>query len=257
MNISARLFQFISVLENFVVRASTKSLNLNTLNNSKKHFTSIIIVTFNSPEYITKCLNSLKRYPINGEVIVVDNGSSLETKNLLKKYLRRGVITKLYFLAENRYFVGGNNYGLSKISNKSDSILLLNSDTEVLHHNWLNYLISTFSTYDISSYGYASLPFRPDGWCFLMKRSVLDAIGLLNAKYKMNGGITEFTAIALKKGFKVVSVLNYQDKIVHHVGKSYTNLNSTTTKFPYISTASALKMFWGSKVEPIDVKLVD
>lgn len=95
---------------------------------------SIIIVSFNTKEITKKCLLYLKknfvRYPLDYEIIVVDNnskdGSSEMLLDLEKKYLKN---LHVFLSKKNLGFGNGSNFGLEK--SKGKYILYLNSDVIV------------------------------------------------------------------------------------------------------------------------------
>lgn len=95
---------------------------------------SIIIVSFNTKKILDDCLGSilrsLKLAVITYEVIVVDNGSTDGTRDMLaKKYPTVRPILN----TENVGFGRGNNQG-TKIA-KGEYILFLNSDTVILNNS--------------------------------------------------------------------------------------------------------------------------
>jgi len=100
---------------------------------------SVIILTWNSEKYIEKCINSLK-IDNNIEIIIVDNGSTDSTLEIVKKY-------------ENEYELQviklDKNYGTTKPRNiaiskcKGDYIFFIDSDTEI-RPNTLNSLKKVF-----------------------------------------------------------------------------------------------------------------
>lgn len=91
---------------------------------------SIIILNFNTKEYLRKCLTSVfssKQVDFKAiEVIVVDNNSSDGSVEMLNKYFTQ---VKLIKNKENVGFSAGNNIGIRKSNGRL--ILLLNSDVEV------------------------------------------------------------------------------------------------------------------------------
>ena len=96
-------------------------------------FLSIIIVSFNTKEVTKKCLLFLKknfiRYPLDYEVIVVDNNSQDGSLELLLD-LEKGWKNLHVFLSKKNLGYGkGNNFGLEK--SKGKYILYLNSDVIV------------------------------------------------------------------------------------------------------------------------------
>jgi GT2 family glycosyltransferase len=88
---------------------------------------SLIIVNFNTKDLTRVCLDSVKKWSEGAEweIIVVDNGSTDGSVDMLKKY--PGI--KRILNGKNLGFAKANNKGI-KIA-KGKYILLLNSDTEI------------------------------------------------------------------------------------------------------------------------------
>jgi len=91
---------------------------------------SIIIVSFNTKEIIKKCLLSIKvnfaKYPINYEIIVVDNDSHDGTVEFLLDLKKKQKNLHIFLNKANLGFGKANNIGLKK--SKGKYILYLNSD---------------------------------------------------------------------------------------------------------------------------------
>lgn len=88
---------------------------------------SVLIVSYNSENFIEKCLISvLKNLPSGGEVIVLDNNSSDGTVSKLEKFLPK---IKLIKSSENLGFSKGNNRAARQA--KGEYLFFLNPDTEV------------------------------------------------------------------------------------------------------------------------------
>jgi GT2 family glycosyltransferase len=87
---------------------------------------SIIIVHYNTPKDLKKCLISIKKHvaQINYEIIVVDNNSSDRS---CEDFPMQFPFVRFFFLNKNLGFGGGNNYGVSH--SKGKYIFLLNPDT--------------------------------------------------------------------------------------------------------------------------------
>ena len=92
---------------------------------------SVIIVTYNGQIYIDKLFQSLLKAIIpqlDVEVVVVDNGSTDGTLNLVENYkAMMGDKLKIVKLGKNLGFAGGNNAGL--LFSSGDVVFLLNQDT--------------------------------------------------------------------------------------------------------------------------------
>lgn len=87
---------------------------------------SIVIVTYNSANHIKACLESIvKTKARDCEIIIVDNGSEDNTKEIVEKFRRVLLITS----QENLGFGKGSNKGASKAN--GEFLLFLNPDTKV------------------------------------------------------------------------------------------------------------------------------
>jgi polysaccharide pyruvyl transferase CsaB len=92
---------------------------------------SILIVTYNSAEFVLPCLESIRdstAYPAY-EVIIVDNASTDGTAEVLRKYAATDDRIQIDCLATNKGFSGGNNYAARKAT--GEYLILLNIDTMV------------------------------------------------------------------------------------------------------------------------------
>jgi len=100
-------------------------------------FVSVIVLNWNGEAYVHKCLDSLleQTYP-NYEVIVVDNGSTDGSVELLKCYLPR---IRLILNQENLGFAAGNNVAIKEAD--GEFVVLFNNDA-VAHKGWLERLVA-------------------------------------------------------------------------------------------------------------------
>ncbi len=106
-----------------------------TLGNATKRH-SVVIVTYNSAEWITKCLATvIPTLGKNDEVIVVDNSSLDETVKVIPKHKQIRVIANKHNLG----YAPAANVGVR--ASKGEFITLLNPDTEVCP-GWLEGLSS-------------------------------------------------------------------------------------------------------------------
>lgn len=104
---------------------------------------SIIIPVWNKYNFTKSCLKDLSQLPDDHEIIVVDNASTDETKDELKKndrivYLRN---------KENLGFAKACNIGYTKST--ADNVLFLNNDIRVKsnHTDWTNTLLTWCPTH--------------------------------------------------------------------------------------------------------------
>ena len=89
----------------------------------------VIILSFNSGQYIKKCLDSVLTSSIAVDVVVVENASKDDSVMLLKEY--EG---KIHFLPQkhNLGFAAGNNVGIAyAMEHGADYLFLLNMDTYI------------------------------------------------------------------------------------------------------------------------------
>lgn len=221
-----------------------KQIKLSTLANRERGKISILVITFNSLDYIKKCLTSLNNFrPQNTEVIVYDNNSDDATTNYLQRELAAGRIDKLHLSPINHYFVKGNNEAAKLAADDSEYYLLLNSDTEILDARWLDCLLQITPTSGISALGHVSYPFpRPDGWCFMVDAKTFKDLGGLDEYYQMNWGITDFTSRVLGKNLPVRTIINPDQLIVHYGGKSY-GTKQRAEKFNLMTSDQVIKAF--------------
>jgi len=104
---------------------------------------SVIILTFNSKEYILNCLKSVKKSIYsNYEIIVVDNGSKDGTIELIQNNFPK---VKLILNNKNFGFAGGNNRGVKEAT--GDIFFLLNDDT-VIDHDLIRVLVEELTSSD-------------------------------------------------------------------------------------------------------------
>lgn len=95
---------------------------------------SIVILNYNSIDYLKECLKSIKEsklYGVKIETIIVDNASKDKSVEIINKEYKW---TKLIVSKVNKGFAGGNNLARNKVSGRY--ILFLNPDT-VLSKNAL------------------------------------------------------------------------------------------------------------------------
>jgi len=106
---------------------------------------SIIILNYNSADYLKKCLESLDKSDLGGyhyEIIVVDNKSTDDSIKLAKSIETSN--TKFLILDTNKGFAHGNNQGLTITNSKSKYVLFLNPDT-LVEKNTLKKMIYFFN----------------------------------------------------------------------------------------------------------------
>lgn len=93
---------------------------------------SIIIVTWNSQDFIRNCLDSIYLLPdkVRYEIIVVDNGSSDNTPKMVREFYPE---VNLIENKKNLGYAKANNQGMEK--SQGNYILLLNPDTQLMENS--------------------------------------------------------------------------------------------------------------------------
>lgn len=186
----------------------------------------------------------------NYEVIVVDNASSDESVKMLKKEFPQ---VKLIKNKRNLGFSKANNQGINKA--RGEYILLLNSDTEIVNNALKELVDFAESKNDLGMAGpkllnpdgrpqpstapFYTLPVAflslfggdrflrrspvkttPVDWvsgaCFLIKKAIIDKIGLLDEKFFMYAEEMEYCFRAKKAGYQVYF---YPQAEVIHLGE--------------------------------------
>ena len=126
-----------------------------------QHKVSVIIPCFNEQDNIQKCLDSIfaVNYPEHLlEVIVVDNGSTDQTKKIAQKY-------NIVFLEDDKKKVSGlRNFGAK--SAKGDILAFIDADC-IVSYNWLVNAQKYFDDNDIAAWG--SPPTIPDNATWVQK----------------------------------------------------------------------------------------
>ncbi len=103
--------------------------------------TSIIILTYNNSNYTKECLDSVFQWTdVPFELIIVDNGSTDNTVQLLDNYARSYSNITIIRNLVNKGFPAGVNQALHNA--RGEYIILLNNDV-VVTKGWLRHLIET------------------------------------------------------------------------------------------------------------------
>ncbi len=196
---------------------------------------SIVVVTYNAPEYTRLCLEGvLTRTRTPFELIVVDNASEPPTREYVASVAAEGRI-RLIQNEENRLWAAGCNQGLRITDPRSKYLLLLNSDIEVQRDDWLDVMLTLMeSDPSVAIVGpqHHKLPYGPifgfiDGHCLLFRRTLLDELGYLDeVRWPWFGAPAEMTVAAYAKGHRYKVVHPDDEILIHHGGKSHTTTDS-------------------------------
>ncbi|OQX07691.1 MAG: hypothetical protein BWK76_24530 [Desulfobulbaceae bacterium A2] len=95
-----------------------------------EHTFSVVVVSYNDYDATTgPCLESLRAETAPCEIIVVDNASTDDTPDKLRRAAEHDPRLRLRLNHDNRGYAGGNNDGVALASH--DVVVLLNSDTVI------------------------------------------------------------------------------------------------------------------------------
>lgn len=210
--------------------------------------TSIIILTYNNIEYTKECIDSIRMHTKEGtyEIIVIDNLSIDNTRTWLLEQNDLKVVLN----SENLGFPKGCNIGIGA-SEKENDILLLNNDT-IVTDGWLenlqrclykDELIGAVGPVSNSVQYYQQIDTKYKdcnemkmfakkfnkanenlweerqkliGFCMLIKRSVLDEVGLLDERFTPgNYEDDDYSIRIIERGYKIYLC---KDTFIHHYG---------------------------------------
>jgi len=152
---------------------------------------SIIIPVYNSAPYTKACLTDLSYLPPGVEIVVVDNGSTDETPDIIKELNLPNI--KYERLERNFGFAGGCNWGYLISSGKY--VMFLNNDIRVRGDktNWIDKCLEKADTHLVGpALGILDLNFNfasevedfpkykchtyISGWCLTSSREIFDKL---------------------------------------------------------------------------------
>jgi GT2 family glycosyltransferase len=190
---------------------------------------SIVVVTFNAPDYVRRLLDSIAlRTREPHELIVVDNASDAPTRGLLAERAAAGSL-RLVQNDENVLWAKACNQGLAACDSRSRYLLLLNPDCEVLAEDWIARLAAVLEDDPKVAVTGIALNWKRigptfgcvDGQCFFMRREAFQQVGLLDAeRFPWNGAPYDWCARAFAKGWIYRRADNEPPFLVHHGQKS-------------------------------------
>lgn len=219
---------------------------------------SIIILQYNNSRDTIRCLNSVKELGYsNYEVIIVDNASSVNHVDTIRDLLKN-LSPKTYHLkpiTSNSGYSGGNNIGIKQaLENGADYVFILNPDTTI-EKNILTKLVETtesdpkigilgptINENGKTVYGGQIQWLKPElvhsinpplntkylilntkkyipGAAILIKRRVIEKIGLLDERYFLYFEDADYCERAKRVGYKLAIV---PEALVYHKPPSST-----------------------------------
>jgi len=230
---------------------------------------SVIILNYNGARTINECVKSVLNSSLKDlEVIVVDNASFDKSLNLIKKYKVKVIRNK-----KNYGYAEGNNIGIRKARGKY--IFLLNNDAYVDKNclrNLLKNVKEDTGAAGCKIYYYKSRKMwfsggheyiagivnnhylnNKRGYCdyvsgcaMLLRKSILNKVGLLNKKYFTYFEETELCRRIRKAGYKIL----YEPRAIvyHDIKKDRLSSNEVYHMFRnrvwYTLGNKKYKLFW-------------
>ena len=238
---------------------------------------SIILVTYNNLEYTKVCVDSIRRFAYNYEIIIVDNNSTDGTVEWIKnKDDIRYILNK-----ENEGFPKACNQGI-ELAKKENDIFLLNNDTVIMPNSIFNLRMGLYWDDNVGATGsvsncvtnYQQISEKYDdfdgymdyslknnitderrydrklklvGFALMIKRNVLNNVGSLDERF--TPGNFEDDDIS----FRIVShgyeLLLCKDSYIHHFGSvTFKKYNDDFNKLIKLNL-SKFKNKWGFSSE--------
>lgn len=192
----------------------------------------IIIPVFNRQDLTGNCLMSIRKNTpsLSYNLILIDNGSGESVKKFLKDFVSTNVNAALIENRENLGWVKAVNQGIRVSS--APYICVMNNDTVVRTPEWLLKMITVAESapdiglvnpyFESGNYMTAGISFIEidfcRGYCVLIKRKVVERIGLLDESYGLGYyDDDDYSVRAIKAGFRCVRA---NDCLVEHLRDS-------------------------------------
>ncbi len=203
---------------------------------------SIIVPSYSNTSGLDKCLESVVKFTdlSQTEILVICNGASEETRAICHKYP-----VSFIWSDEPLGFTGAANAGIeSAMESGAEFIVLLNDDVILLDQGknvWMDELYKPFVdpkmgiTGPLKNYCPAAQREFLLFFCVMIRRTMLDEIGVLDMCFNPGGGEdTDLTARAVDRGWKIQAV---PDEPPTHVNKGDSTLPAHqqgmwVTRFP-------------------------
>lgn len=245
---------------------------------------AIVIVSYNSLDYLKLCLTSVIErtvYP-SFEIVVVDNASEPAVRQYLQEVAERDDRLKLVFNESNEGFPRATNIGI-EAAGDCEYVVLLNNDT-VVTRGWLSRLLRYLDDPRVTLVGpvtnwcgnearievdYDSIdemeefarrytsPRRGQAfelcvlamYCVALRRELLDRIGLLDERF----GIGMFEDDDFSRRVREIGgrLICAEDIFVHHWGRaSFGRLSETAYQRVFAENRSKYEEKWGEPWQP-------
>ena len=206
---------------------------------------SIIIPTWNLPDFLIPCLESLLVNSVGSnlfKIYVVDNGTTAFVKDYLPKELLENIV--LINAGKNLGWEGGLKLGLLKIPKDVEFVMFLNDDIQLPFASrfWLHKMLQWFKDPKVGAVGPTSNVvmgnqniFRPNGFtslnvelligfCVLLRKSALEKAGGVDDTLP-GGDDFDLSIRMVDQGYKLI--IDNSVFVFHHGFKSGEKLRGT------------------------------
>lgn len=187
----------------------------------------IVIPVFNKPDLTRDCLGAIygrTHMPFN--LILIDNGSDDDTRVFLETFRKDHGNASLIRNDKNLGWIKALNQGIA--ASKSPYICAMNNDALVRNDGWLSKMILVAQSapdiglinpeFEVKKKVHNAPYIEVDfcrGYCILIKREVVDRIGLFDESYGMGYyDDDDYSVRAIRAGFRCVRV---SDVLVEHL----------------------------------------
>ncbi len=130
----------------------------------REPFVSVVVPTYNRKEQLKECLESLfnQSYPKDKyEIIVVNDGSTDETEDILKQIENETSCNFKWFTQRNKGSYAARNLGIKHA--EGDIICFIDDDC-IADRYWIENLVKAFDSRDVGGVGGKIIPFRQETW---------------------------------------------------------------------------------------------
>ena len=211
---------------------------------------SVLMLTHNAPKYVDRSIRSLAALTrdVCYELVVVDNASKAPTRKCLELLKTEGLIHSLTLLDYNSLFAGGNNIAAAKAARDSTHFLLLNSDIEVKHPEWLSRLLEVHRP-GITAYGVVENPLRVDGYSLLIDAELYRTFKL-DDNHQWFWAVTKLQALLRSTGYVVQGYAEHERYLHHFGGRSGRDFKSASGLV--VSPQQLATWFQGRSIRVLD-----